>query len=98
MAPSEPPSALLLFRVVDAFAIKQRDMLVVVPDSGVPDGLSVRAGDPVLIRTPDNPEIKTSIAGLGFVDPNPRGLVSPSFFGLSTGDVPPGSWKLVPPV
>jgi hypothetical protein len=85
-----------LFVVEDTFSIKGRGL---VPAPGiVPLGEEqFRLGDPLLLKRPDGTSISTTIAGLEFFCPNPRGVIGILLKGFAKEDVPVGTevWSVV---
>lgn len=79
-----------LFTVKDAFAIRDRG-LVLVPGI-IPIGDErFRVGDPIVLRRPDGTSVDTRIGGLEMLDPNPNRDTVIMLKEFSKEDVPIGT-------
>ena len=81
----------LICRVVETFVIAGRG-LVLCPDAAPAEGMVLRIGDPVSVRTPDGRTVNSHIRSIHMLTPNPRKLLpfmlDPS---LTKSDIPIGS-------
>lgn len=64
----------LICRVAETFLIKGRGV-VLCPDASIPDGVVLRNGDPVTLRTPEGRTLETRIKALELITPNPKDIV-----------------------
>jgi len=79
-----------LFTVTDTFTVTRRG-LVLLPGL-IPIGTErFKAGDPILLRSPDGRETRTSIGALELPHPNPENEVLIMLRDLARDDVPVGT-------
>ena len=85
------PLPQLICRVEDTFVIPRRG-LVLCPDAEVPEGVTIRRGDPVELRTPDSRTTQTRIRAIEILTPNPKRILPMILEApLTKDDVPVGS-------
>lgn len=79
-----------LFTVTRTFVVPGRG-LVLVPGIAPTADETFRVGDPLLLKCPDGTERSTTIGGLEFSSPNPKGEVVVMLYEFGRDDVPVGT-------